>query len=127
MKRDTSLPVILALAALVAVLMLSGCATRMAATPLPTEAQVQTAMRHYRVSHPQHCEICGKPASEERVLEVHHIRPRERFPAMAADETNFILVCRPCHQWVCHPGDFGYYTDNLREWLSARQIKENKR
>lgn len=94
--------------------------------PVPTPAQVQHAMTAYRQAHPSRCEVCGKPAAADRVLEIHHIHPREAFPEQAANPDNFILVCRNCHMWVCHPGDFGKYTDDLREWLKDRKIKENK-
>ena len=94
--------------------------------PDPTPGQVQHAMSAYRRAHPTLCEICGKPATSQRVLEIHHVHPREAFPEQAAAPDNFILVCRNCHMWVCHPGDFGKYTDDLREWLKVRKIKENK-
>lgn len=93
---------------------------------MPTPAQVQHAMTAYRQAHEARCEVCGKPAAPDRVLEVHHIHPRSAFPELAADPANFLLCCRPCHQWVCHPGDFGKYTDDLRAWLKARKIRENR-
>lgn len=92
----------------------------------PTAAQVRSAMAAYRQLVPERCEVCCKPAKFFRVLEVHHALPRAAFPEVAADTGNMLLVCRPCHQWVCHPGDFGKYTARLREWLSAREIRENR-
>lgn len=116
------------LSILVLLTLLTGCQSPLATAPrvIPTPAQVQHAMTSYRQSHAARCEVCGKPAAPDRVLEVHHIHPREAFPKLAADPANFLLCCRPCHQWVCHPGNFDLYTDDLREWLNVRKIKENK-
>lgn len=108
--------------------LLTGCQSPapVASMGTPTPAQVARAMNTYRQAHPARCEVCGKPASADRVLEVHHKKPREAFPTLAATPGNLILVCRNCHMWVCHPGDFGKYTDQLDKWLDARKIKENK-
>ncbi len=92
----------------------------------PTPSNIHLAETIYRASHTAQCEICGKEANKDRVLEIHHCKPQERFPELAANLDNMILVCRPCHMWVCHPGNFDLYTDDLREWLKARKIRENK-
>jgi 5-methylcytosine-specific restriction endonuclease McrA len=102
--------------------LLALCVTALAS---PTPYQVKQAMASYRASHPA-CEVCGKSGSLLHPLEVHHIHPREAFPNEAADTNNFIMACRPCHTWVCHPGRFDLYTDDLRAWLKARKVKENK-
>lgn len=104
-------------------LLLALCASINAA---PTQSEIRQAMASYRAAHAARCEICGKDADRDRVLEVHHCRPQERFPELAASTNNMILVCRPCHMWVCHPGNFDLYTDDLREWLAARKIRDNK-
>lgn len=91
----------------------------------PTAAQIRAATAAYRKTVPRECEVCAKPARIFRELEVHHIHPQASFPAKAADLDNMILVCRPCHMWVCHPGDFGKYTDDLRRWLKDRNIRRN--
>ena len=105
-------------------LLLALCAVVQSA---PSRNDVRVAEKVYRASHAAKCEVCGKSASLLRVLEIHHCLPQERFPNHAADTNNFILVCRPCHTWVCHPGNFDRYTSDLRKWLKARKIEENKR
>jgi hypothetical protein len=82
-------------------------------------------MAAYRQAHPV-CEACGKSGSIVRRLEVHHIHPQNAFPSQAADQDNFIMLCRPCHLYLAHVGDFGKYVDNLRAVMNLRIIKENK-
>lgn len=90
----------------------------------PTQSEVRQAMASYRASH-MVCEACGKEGTLLHPLEVHHIKPREAFPELAADPNNFIMLCRPDHFWA-HDQNFGKYVENLREVLAMRKIRENK-
>ena len=55
---------------------------------------VNTSMREYRKSVPQICNKCGKHGGS---LEVDHIVPRSVRPDLAADKSNFQMLCRSCH------------------------------
>lgn len=90
----------------------------------PTPYEVKQAMATYRASHAV-CEACGKAGTLLHPLEVHHIKPREAFPDLAATPSNFIVLCRPDH-FAAHNQDFGKYIENLREVLAMRIVKENK-
>lgn len=90
----------------------------------PTPYEIKQAMASYRTSHAT-CEACGKEGTLLHPLEVHHVKPREAFPELAADTNNFIMLCRPDHFWA-HDQNFGKYVENLREVLAMRKIRENK-
>ena len=40
------------------------------------------------------CEICGS----DRMLEVHHIKPRHTYPELSQDIENLMVVCKDCHK-----------------------------
>lgn len=86
-----------------------------------------TEMEKYKAGHPN-CEACGRRPSFLKATEVHHIKPRHAFPELAAEPSNFISLCRPCHIQHGHAGDGACrkYVENLREVLALRNIKENK-
>ena len=91
-------------------------------------AGAEAAMSYYRSGHPN-CEACGKKPTLLRRIEVHHIKPPQHaFPALDADLSNLISLCRPDHIAYGHAGDGScrVYVENIREVLALRKIKENK-
>ena len=43
------------------------------------------------------CQHCKKNNIVSQGIEVHHIKPIEKFPELAMNETNLILLCKACH------------------------------
>ena len=43
------------------------------------------------------CECCGVSPKEGAILNVDHIKPRRRFPALALDVTNLQVLCASCN------------------------------
>ena len=41
------------------------------------------------------CQVCGE---KEKPLQVHHIMPSSRYPALEADTSNMITLCQSCHK-----------------------------
>ncbi len=58
------------------------------------------------------CRRCGKSTTRKRGMHIHHIRPVERYPELIMDESNAVLMCRRCHEWV----ESAKNVD--REWLA---------
>lgn len=40
------------------------------------------------------CQCCGE---FNEIMECHHIFPVSKYPALASDENNMILLCQSCH------------------------------
>jgi 5-methylcytosine-specific restriction protein A len=51
------------------------------------------------------CEACGT----KKRLEVHHVRPFHVAPELELQESNLIVLCRRCHQFLGHH-------DNWKDW-----------
>jgi hypothetical protein len=74
-------------------------------------------MSTYRKAHPT-CEATGRTP-----VEVHHIKPVELFPELAADPSNFIsLYARAGHLVIGHAGDWKDYVENVREIAAAMKV-----
>ena len=107
---------------LLAAMTLTLCGMQLSASPA-SEARdkAQTVMHRYKAAHPD-CEVCGAKGGILKPLDVHHVVPVSVAPDMATDTNNLITVCRNCHLWVCHAGNYRLYVGNLREWLSKREV-----
>ncbi len=92
----------------------------------PTPQQIRASMDAYRKTHSA-CEACGKPRTVMRKLAVHHIKPQEAFPSLAANTNNFIMLCGYDHLTYGHNGDYGKYVENIRAVLKLRVIKANQK
>ena len=78
---------------------------------------VTKAMNKYRKEHPV-CEITGLSP-----VEVHHEKPVEYFPELAADPTNFIsLYRRGGHLYFGHGGNWKWYVNNVRDVVRTVRI-----
>lgn len=47
-----------------------------------------------------HCMMCGKEIGKFCHSQVHHILPYSRFPHLATNESNVVLLCRTCHKAI---------------------------
>jgi predicted HNH restriction endonuclease len=47
-----------------------------------------------------HCMMCGKEIGKFCHSQVHHILPYSRFPHLATNEINIVLLCRTCHEAI---------------------------
>ena len=82
------------------------------------------AMREYKRANPL-CEWCGDTKSKKHV---HHLKPVQYYPELAADKDNFATVCgKGCHIYVAHGGNYNHYIENFKTVCSiARLNKGNK-
>jgi len=66
------------------------------------------------------CAYCGR----DQGLHVHHIVPVSVAPELAADPTNFIMLCgKGCHLVIGHEGHYGgRYVENVRELCQAQKV-----
>lgn len=46
------------------------------------------------------CQRCGAAHEGGRSLHVHHIKPWAGNESLRFDQTNVIVLCKPCHSWV---------------------------
>ena len=44
------------------------------------------------------CQLCGARQTAENPLQVDHIKPRSKYPALALDLSNLQVLCRDCNQ-----------------------------
>jgi hypothetical protein len=58
--------------------------------------------------HPR-CIACSTTSK----LEVHHIKPYERYPELELDLDNMMTLCRYCHLVFGHFKDFSTYNPNV--------------
>lgn len=70
---------------------------------------VRSAMRAELAAHPW-CAWCGTKAG----LQVHHICPVSRNPALAAEPSNLVTLCYECHWVLAHRRDWRKAVWNLR-------------
>ena len=47
--------------------------------------------------HHGRCQACGRSASDGIVIQVDHIKPRSKYPALALDPGNMSVLCQPCN------------------------------
>jgi len=69
--------------------------------------------------HPS-CEVCGSKGTWFGYLFwllVHHKIPVHVRPDLAADPNNMVVVCKFCHWYVCHLGNFKWWNGNLDETI----------
>jgi len=70
------------------------------------------------------CAMCGSV----KKLEVHHVKPYSKFPALRYDQGNLITLCRECHFRFGHGRNFhksnseiralaAYTADNLAKYV----------
>ena len=59
-----------------------------------TSSAVVTAKKKVK-SRDECCQVCGE---RDKILEVHHIFPVSKYPALASDEKNMITLCQHCHR-----------------------------
>lgn len=43
------------------------------------------------------CRACGCPGTPNNPMQVDHIKPRSKFPALALVETNLQVLCKRCN------------------------------
>ena len=43
------------------------------------------------------CELCGASKADGATIQVDHIKPRSKFPALELDTGNLQVLCRPCN------------------------------
>lgn len=55
----------------------------------------------FRKLHPD-CQAC----TSKDALNVHHIKPFHKFPALELDTMNLITLCRRCHFFLGHLDDW---------------------
>lgn len=49
------------------------------------------------------CECCGQSSKDGSIIEVHHIKSRDKFPQLALEVFNLQVLCRHCHMglhWI---------------------------
>ncbi len=87
-----------------------------------TAYYVQKAKRIHRKKNPR-CALCNCKASFwGRGLDVHHFLPVHAKPERAVDPTNLITLCRTCHLYVGHCGNFKTWNANLRATIKGIQM-----
>ena len=80
-----------------------------------TAYQITKAMREHRKQHP-YCECCSiKPSFWGRGLDVHHMVPVHVDRSLAADPSNLITLCRLCHLWIGHFGNWKTWNADVEE------------
>lgn len=85
-----------------------------------TAYQITKAKREHRKANPN-CACCSIKASFwGRALDVHHLIPVHVDRSLAADPDNLITLCRLCHLWVGHFGNWKTWNAGVHEtcgWL----------
>lgn len=73
------------------------------------------------------CVYCG--TKDE--LEVHHIKPFELYPSLELVESNLVTLCRHCHFWFGHFGNYRTRRNpDVRQdakTYHTKQLEANKR
>lgn len=59
-----------------------------------TSNAVTTAKKNVKMRD-KRCQVCGE---EDKPLECHHILPVAKYPSMADDESNMIVLCQHHHR-----------------------------
>lgn len=57
------------------------------------------------------CACCGSAIS----LEVHHIVPFHDNPALEMDQANWLVLCRTCHFYIAHLGNWSHWNTQIVE------------
>ena len=61
-----------------------------------TSARWRKTRDAYKTAHPL-CERCEAQGFVELTAEIHHIKDRKRYPALAYDWDNLQALCKRCH------------------------------
>ncbi len=61
------------------------------------------------------CNVCGA----EKIINVHHILPKERYPEFKYEFLNGIVLCVKCHK-------FGKYSAHKNGMWFAKWLKQNR-
>ena len=66
------------------------------------------------------CQVCGESNMQ---LQVHHILPLAKYPELASDEANMILLCQSCHMKYHEQYKDSEGADTFCKWI----IDKNRR
>lgn len=69
-------------------------------------------VKNKHLRHNNQCIICGT----NHFLEVHHIKPINKFPELAYEPSNLVTLCRKgknCHLVHGHLGNFNNHNQNI--------------
>lgn len=73
----------------------------------------------------KYCELCEKKPLFG--LELHHIEPFHLKPELELDSRNFITLCRHCHLYFAHLGNFKSFNKEIKQdaslWQERRKMK----
>jgi len=83
-------------------------------------------VRNAYIAEHNECAACGRTSD----LQIHHIRPFNKFPELELDTGNLITLCVSgcnCHLSIGHGGNFKYYNENVVEDCKYfRRLVENR-
>lgn len=69
--------------------------------------------------HPT-CALCGSKRSFLRIaIEAHHRVPVHVMPSLAAEPANLLSLCKSCHFYAGHCGNWKAWNSNLDETILA--------
>lgn len=81
-------------------------------------SKVRKNMKSYVLLNPA-CEFCGRTKN----LNVHHIIPIWADPLLAWVITNFVTLCRKCHLYVGHNGNYAQrYEEKILLLISNSKV-----
>ncbi len=49
------------------------------------------------IRHGAKCQCCGATRHDNVIIQVDHIKPRSKYPALALDVNNLQVLCKPCN------------------------------
>lgn len=67
------------------------------------------------------CVVCGLKSIHGWRCEAHHVKPEHLYPALAADPSNFVTLCR-AHHWLVGHGSISWSYENTNIWLTINGI-----
>ena len=73
------------------------------------------------------CELCEKKGGLLKPLELHHVEPFHLKPELELSPTNFITVCRHCHLYFAHLGNFKSFNIDIKKEAELWQEKRKNR